>query len=71
MKDFVLEQRKLNNIEVSIPEPSSNIKPDEVKQYMLDSLQVAFAKHLPKFRKAFAIGQKFAKDITDVNKSNS
>ena len=59
----MLEQRKLNNFELEIPEPDSNIAIDEVRQYILDSIQLAFAKHLPRFRKAIAIGDKFAKDV--------
>ena len=61
----MLEQKKLNNIEIDLPEPDRNFKSSDAKQYVLDSIQVAFAKHLPQFRKAFAIGKDFAKDITN------
>ena len=65
LKDFVLEQKKLNNVEIDLPEPDPKIKIPEVKQYILDNIQVAYAKHLPKFVKAFAIGKDFAKKITN------
>jgi hypothetical protein len=65
LKDFVLEQKKLNDITIDLPEPDPNFKVTEVKQYVLDNIQVAFAKHLPQFRKAFAIGKDFAKKITN------
>ena len=65
LKDFVLEQQKLNDVVVDLPEPDPNFKITEVKQYVLDNIQVAFAKHLPQFRKAFAIGKDFAKKITN------
>ena len=60
----MLEQQTLNNVEINLPGPSRNFKSIDVKQYVLDNVQVAFAKHLPQFRKAFAIGKKFAKDVT-------
>ena len=62
LKDFVQEQQKLNDIEIDLPEPDPNV---EVRQYMIDNIQVAFAKHLPQFRKAFAIGKDFARKITN------
>ena len=65
LKGFVLEQQKLNDITIDLPEPDPNFKVTEVKQYVLDNIQVAFAKHLPQFRKAFAIGKDFAKKITN------
>ena len=61
----MLEQKKLNDIAIDLPEPDPNIQITEVKQYILDNIQVAFAKHLPQFRKAFAIGKDFAKNITN------
>ena len=64
LKDFVLEQQKLNDIIIDLPEPDPKFKVTEVKQFVLDNVQVAFAKHLPQFRKAFAIGKDFAKKIT-------
>jgi hypothetical protein len=69
LKDFVLEQKKLNDIKHTISEFSDREDLSEVKQYILDNIQVAFAKHLPLFRKAFAIGKDFAKKVT--NDSNS
>ena len=65
LKDFVLEQKKLNDITIDLPEPDPKIQITEVRQYILDNIHVAFAKHLPKFRKAFAIGKDFAKKITN------
>ena len=65
LKDFVLEQKKLNDITIALPEPDPKFQVTEVKQFILDNIQVAFAKHLPQFRKAFAIGKDFAKDITN------
>ena len=65
LKDFVLEQKKLNDITIDLQEPDPKIQITEVRQYVLDNIQVAFAKHLPQFRKAFAIGKDFAKKITD------
>ena len=63
LKDFVQEQQKLNDITIDLPDYKNQIT--EVKQYILDNMQIAFAKHLPQFRKAFAIGNKFAKNITN------
>ena len=65
LKDFVQGQQKLNDIEIDLPEPDPKFQITEVKQYVLDNIQVAFAKHLPQFRKAFAIGKTFAKQITN------
>ena len=65
LKDFVLEQQKLNDITIDLPEPDPKFNITEVRQYVLDNIQVAFAKHLPQFRKAFAIGKNFAKKITN------
>ena len=65
LRDFVLEQQKLNDITIALPEPDPKFKVTEVKQFILDNIQVAFAKHLPQFRKAFAIGKDFAKNITN------
>ena len=61
----MLEQRKLNNIKIDLPEPDPKFKIDDTKQYILDNVQLAFAKHLLKFRKAFAIGKEFAEKVTD------
>ena len=63
LKDFVQEQQKLNDITIDLPDYKNQIT--EVKQYILDNMQIAFAKHLPQFRKAFAIGKDFAKKITN------
>ena len=65
MKDFVLEQQKLNDINIIVSEFKPNNNLSEVKQFFLDEFEVAFAKHLPQFRKAFAIGKDFAKNITN------
>ena len=61
----MLKQQKLNDIEIDLPEPNPNIKIIEVKEYVLDSIQVAFAKHLLRFRKAYAIGKEFAEKVTN------
>ena len=58
----MLKQQKLNDIEINLPEPDTVT---DVKQFVLDNIQVAFAKHLPQFRKAFAIGKEFADKVTD------
>ena len=65
LKDFVLEQQKLNDITIALPEPDPKFKVTEVKQFILDNIQVAFAKHLPQFRKAFTIGKEFADKVTN------
>ena len=65
LKDFVLEQQKLNDIVIDLPEPDPKFNVTEVRQFVLDNIQVAFAKHLPQFRKAFAIGKDFAKKVTN------
>ena len=65
MKDFVQGQQKLNDIVIDLPEPDPKFKVTEVKQYVLDNVQVAFAKHLPQFRKAFALGKEFANNVTN------
>jgi hypothetical protein len=65
LKDFVLEQKKLNDIVIDLPEPDPKFKITEAKQFVLDNIQIAFAKHLLQFRKAFALGKDFAKNITD------
>ena len=69
LKDFVLEQKKLNDTKHTISEFSDREDLSEVKQFFLNEFEVAFAKHLPQFRKAFAIGKDFAKKVT--NESNS
>ena len=69
MKDFVLEQKELNDIKHTISEFSDREDLSEVKQFFLNEFEVAFAKHLPQFRKAFAIGKDFAEKVT--NDSNS
>ena len=69
LKDFVLEQKKLNDIKHTISEFSDREDLSEVKQYSLNEFEVAFAKHLPLFIKAFAIGKDFAEKVT--NDSNS
>ena len=69
LKDFVLEQKKLNDIKHTISEFSDRENLSNIKQFFLNEFEVAFAKHLPQFRKAFAIGKDFAKKVT--NDSNS
>ena len=69
MKDFVLEQKKLNDIKHTISEFSDREDLSEVKQFFLNEFEVAFAKHLPQFRKAFAIGKDFAKKVTSDSNS--
>ena len=61
----MLEQQKLNDVVIDLPEPNPQFKVTEVRQFVLDNIQVAFAKHLPKFRKAFAIGKDFANKVTN------
>ena len=69
LKDFVLEQKKLNDIKHTISEFSDRENLSNIKQFFLNEFEVAFVKHLPQFRKAFAIGKDFAKKVT--NDSNS
>ena len=69
MKDFVLELKDLNDIEHTISEFPTNNTILEVKQFFLNEFEVAFAKHLPKFAKAFAIGKTFAEKVTSENNS--
>jgi len=61
----VLEQQKHNDIVIDLPEPDPKFNVTEVRQFVLDNIQVAFAKHLPQFRRAFAIGKDFAKNVTN------
>ena len=65
LKDFVLEQKELNDIKHTISEFSDREDLSKVRQFFLNEFEVAFAKHLPQFRKAFAIGKDFAKNITN------
>ena len=69
LKDFVLELKELNDIDIVISEflPKNNLS--ELKQFFLNEFEVAFAKHLLKFRKAFVIGKDFANKVTDENNS--
>ena len=69
MKDFVLELKELNDIEIKIQETTSNIQLADTKQFFLNEFEIAFAKHLATFRKAFAIGKKFAEKVTDESNS--
>ena len=69
LKDFVLEQKKLNDIKHTISEFSDREDLSKVRQFFLNEFEVAFAKHLPLFIKAFAIGKDFAEKVT--NDSNS
>ena len=65
----MLDLKDLNDIEYQIEE--FDIKQDisEIKQHFLNQFEIAFGKHLVKFVKAFGIGKKFAKGVT--NESNS
>jgi hypothetical protein len=69
LKDFVLELKDLNDIEISIPEFSNKNPLAEAKQYFLNQFELAFAKHLLEFKKAYALGKDFAKKVTDENNS--
>ena len=61
----MLEQKKLNDIVIDLPEPDSKFEVTDIKQFILDNTQVAFAKHLPKLKTAFAIGKDFARKVTN------
>ena len=61
----MLELKELNDIDVLISEFKPNNNLAEVKQFFLNEFEVTFAKHLLKYKKAFAIGKQFAKNITD------
>ena len=69
LKDFVLELKELNDIQNEIDEFNTKQDLIEVKQHYLNQFEIAFAKHLLKFTKAFALGKDFAKKVT--NESNS
>jgi len=71
LKDFVLELKGLNDIELEIDDLPTNLALAETKQFFLNQFEIAFAKHLPKFRKAFATGKDFARKVKDVDKDNS
>ena len=61
----MLGQQKLNNIELDLPEPDPNFKITDIKQYILDNIQNAYAMHLHRFRKAYALGKEFADKVTN------
>ena len=69
MKDFVLELKELNDIEIVIDEfdPKNNL--NELKQFFLNEFEIAFAKHLLSFSKAFALGKDFGKKVIDASDS--
>tara|TARA_Y100001963_G_C6725604_1_gene421310 strand:+ start:132 stop:380 length:249 start_codon:yes stop_codon:yes gene_type:complete len=69
LRDFVLELKDLNDIQYEIKEFDAKADLKELKQHFLNEFEIAFAKHLLKFNKAFAIGEKFAREVT--NESNS
>tara|TARA_Y100000310_G_scaffold284945_1_gene308061 strand:- start:1270 stop:1461 length:192 start_codon:yes stop_codon:yes gene_type:complete len=61
----VLELKELNDIEIIISEFSPKNSLTEAKQYFLNQFEIAFAKHLLQFRKAFVLGKDFAKKVID------
>ncbi len=65
----MLELKDLNDIEISIPEISDTSPLAEAKQYFLNQFEIAFAKHLLEFKKAYALGKGFAKKVTDESNS--
>jgi len=60
----VLDLKELNDVEIFISEFDPKNSLTEAKQFFLNEFEIAFAKHLLKFRKAFATGKDFAKKVT-------
>ena len=54
------ELQQLNDIDVEIPQDNMDEILEDPKQYALDFVEASFAKHLPKYLKAYKLGIKFA-----------
>ena len=65
----MLELKDLNDIEISIPEFSNKNPIAEAKQYFLNQFEIAFARHVSVFKKAYAIGKIFATKVNDESNS--
>ena len=64
MKEFVLELKELNDVEVEISEIVGDKVFTNTKQLFLNEFEIAFARHVSVFEKAYAIGKQFAKKRT-------
>ena len=71
LKDFVLELKQLNDIEIEFNNIDAGLALEDTRPLFLNEFEIAFAKHLLKFKKAYALGKKFAKEVTGVDKSDS
>ena len=69
LKGFVLDLKELNDIGDQITDLRYTNIVEEARQLLLNHFEIAFAKHLVKFRKAYALGEKFAKDVTSESNS--
>ena len=65
----MLDLKELNDIGDQITDVSSTNIVKEAKQLLLNHFEIAFAKHVVKFRKAYALGEKFAKEVTSESNS--
>ena len=65
MKEFVLELKELNDVEVEVSEIVGDKEFTNTKQFFLNEFEIAFAKHLSTFKKAYALGELFARNVSD------
>ena len=55
------ELQQINNFDVEIPQDNIDEILNDPRQYALDMIEATFTKHLPKYLKAYKLGQNFAK----------
>tara|TARA_R100000278_G_scaffold107758_2_gene84568 strand:- start:287 stop:475 length:189 start_codon:yes stop_codon:yes gene_type:complete len=62
-----MELRDLNDsIDTEIPEDDIEEIMDDPEQYALDFIEATFAKFLPKYIKAYKLGQDLSKKVLDL-----
>ena len=68
MVDYVVNLRKINN-KVQIKPPKANIEDviEDPTQYARDYVEIALAKYVKEFKKAFRSGQDLAKELEREN----
>ena len=61
--DFVRELKKLNEVELKVPQKPIEKIIDDPRQYALDFVEMEFARHVELYSKAHKIGNNFSKEL--------
>ena len=64
---FVKDLQVLNKVEIKVPKENISAVIDNPREYAINFIERSFVQYIPRYIKAYKLGQKFGKDLGENN----